>query len=154
MGYRSNVKSIIAFCSVEDRDEFLGRHPSKTKLVTDPDGLGARIVDAPNPAIVLEFAWVKWYGRDIRRLFPDMGYDDVIAWEDLMEAAEKDNEGGEMPTSGIFVRIGEELEDMTIERWTALDGDGDELMEPDVSGEISVSVISDWMDRKWEAPSK
>lgn len=152
MGYISNVKSIIAFESVKDRDQFIGKHPEEIDLVKE--GFNARIVDEPYPAIVLDLSWVKWYGKEIRNMFPDMGFDPVIAWENLMDAAEGDNRVGEMPISGVFVRIGEELDDIQFDRWMALDGDGEELLEPDVFLEIGVSVISTWMDPRWEAPSK
>ena len=96
MGYRSDVKYVIVFPSVEKRDEFL----VKQKMLGDQ-----YISEAVNQLEVLKDKPVVRFSEDRTKWF--LEYEDVRAHHTLMEIAKAD-----FNACYYFVRIGENADDI------------------------------------------
>lgn len=107
MGYRSNVAYAIQFCSVEDKDKFLATVPDKALALARESGLIER-----DNCLLFHEEYVKWYAT---RFIGSDGYEDVDAHEEVINTAKDSVE--EIPHVGIFVRVGEESNDVEEDIW-------------------------------------
>lgn len=96
MGYRSDVKYVIVFPSIEKRDEFL----VKQKMLGDE-----HTKKAVSELEVLEGKPVVRFGEDGTKWYDS--YPDVKAHHELLEIAEAD-----FNACYYFVRIGEDANDI------------------------------------------
>lgn len=130
MGYRSTVAYTIRFTPIPDNNvdsptneeikkcessfyTFLAEAKVKFSGAFDDKCL---VVDAPNMAINFLAQDVKWYE----------GYDDVQVHENLISLSKEWADEGETANrhiGGIFIRIGEEIDDLIEEYWGEHDWD-------------------------------
>lgn len=140
MGYRSTVAYTIRFTPIptnnvdsptdemikKARDSFyvfLAEAKVKHPLAF---GDGDLTVDEPNMAINFLTENVKWYED----------YEEVKAHEALIQLSKDWVEGENKHIGGIFMRIGEEMDDIVEEEWGEADWDW---------MQISRQIVVDWM---------
>lgn len=119
MGYRSEVAYAIAFRNKEDKDALLARLPDDVLADIRRDECFAEQDDR----LLFRDSGVKWYSSRLM-LGAMEGYREVDVHEQLISTAKDAHSEGEMPMVGIFVRIGEETDDIEEDFWGDPSEDG------------------------------
>lgn len=118
MGYRSEVAYAIALRNREDKDALLAQLHDDVLEQIRKDGCFTEEDDR----LLFHDNGVKWYSSRLLMGAAE-GYPEVDAHEALIQAA-KDASSEGMPMTGIFVRIGEETDDIEEDFWGDASDDG------------------------------
>lgn len=146
MGYRSDVKFIVAFPSEKLRDEVLAiysMHPKVQELGTAENWVKYEETDTYRDAVGDEFTkttYVLVYHETCVKWYPD--YEDVGAVEHMFEVIKTRYEADypNFPFAWKRIRVGEDISDIEVEIEYADDCETSDLLDTFIQDRFYVSV--------------
>jgi hypothetical protein len=145
MGYISEVAFKAHFNNSTDRDKVIGRLSEDRQERVRKNA----IIPDSRPVVYFHFEAVKWYTSDTM-LGVMSGFADINALDALVEAcqnaANTHDDADYVPNTGVFIRIGEEYDDIVEQIWEPRQDDLGSLPYPWDTASVQrfIDLDGDW----------
>lgn len=137
VGYRSEVAFAVAFRSEADKDRLMALVPADVRPHLD------EMVKYGTDRVTYYEEAIKWYAKRI--VGGHDGFEDVEAAEDFLALAEDASSDGTIPSTGVFIRVGEDYDDVEERSWRGDTDPEDALPWPfDLMHISRTAIITSW----------